>query len=139
MTPPQQTIAASAKREGAMRLFKEAHTYVKRVLIEIDVKHEHQINDDWHLDHQRIRSMPSHLQRELLKQLRSLVIAYDGIPEPDRLELTTAAEIIRNRVWLIKVRTGWLRTLGMLGSRACAPARLRACVPACCCRRRSER
>ena len=86
-----------------MKVFKEAHTFIKRVLIEIDDKHEHQVNDDWHLSHERVRSMPSHLQRELLKNLRLLVVSFDGIPEADRETLTTAAEIIRNRAWLIKV------------------------------------
>ena len=104
----QQSIASTAKREGALKAFKEAHTYIKRVLIEIDSSHEHQVNDDWHLSHARIRSMPSHLQRELLKNLRLLVVSFDGIPEPDRKSLTTAAEIIRNRAWLIKVRLSLL-------------------------------
>ena len=111
LTAPQQSIASTAKREGALKAFKEAHTYIKRVLIEIDASHEHQVNDDWHLSHARIRSMPSHLQRELLKNLRLLVVSFDGIPEPDRQTLTTAAEIIRNRAWLIKVHASVLLAL----------------------------
>ena len=38
-----RTIAQCNRLDGALRCFKEAHTFIKRVLLEIDPKHEHQV------------------------------------------------------------------------------------------------
>ena len=62
-----------------------------------------QINEDWHLTHERVRAMPEHRRRTMLQNLRALVIAFDSIPGDERDRLTTAEEIIRNRAWLIKI------------------------------------
>lgn len=40
---------------------------------------------------------------DLLHQLRLLVIAYDNMSMGQKHRLTTAAEIIKNRDWLIKI------------------------------------
>eukprot|EP00937_MAST-01D_sp_MAST-1D-sp2_P004604 g4604.t1 len=100
-----RVIAQCGRLDGALRVFKESHMFIKRVLLEIDPAHEHQINDDWLLTHERVRAMPEHRQRELLNSLRALVISFDAIPARKREELTTADEIIRNRTWLIKARS----------------------------------
>lgn len=46
----------------------------------------------------------------VLRQLRSLVVAYDHLSDDRRKELTTALEIIKNREVLNRVRYLWFES-----------------------------
>ena len=62
-----------------VRRFKEAHTFIKRVLVQLERDHEHQVNQDWILNHNTIRALPASVKKTLLQQLRALVIGFDNI------------------------------------------------------------
>jgi hypothetical protein len=105
------------------KVFKEAHLLIKRLIVE--QAGEQAPNTHWTLTQQvgntlvhmtcltpecpsllrrqNLDNIPSIYLQQLYQHLKLLVISYDNMSSEQKCALTTAAEIIKNRDWLVSL------------------------------------
>lgn len=81
-------------RLGPLRLFREAHMAVKKVVVRLSG--EQVLDSKWELSADAIEELPDTTIREMLASLRQLAICFDCLDNSEKQTISANADVVYN-------------------------------------------
>ena len=96
------TLGKCKDPRQCMKIFKEAHLSCKKIVVSVAPSNTSVANAHWAIqDMAVLDQVPDNRYMELLKNIRSLLVAHDMMDDYSRSKLSTFVEIMMNLDWLV--------------------------------------